>query len=124
MALTPCHAQAWDSKEAKVTSATPVQLFVESNGSSYHSVSGFANIVADVHIQIDTGAVGRVKSWKVWLGLATENGADENYPHYNVAKSYPWYDRPRSVDRTETVIVPALLDRLRREQRQETPSAA
>src|SRR5690606_33756524 len=77
------------------------------NGSSYHSVYGLANIVADVHIKIGTGAVGRVKSWKLWLGLATENGADENYPHYNVAKSYPWHDRPRSVDRTETVIVPA-----------------
>lgn len=107
VALTPCDASAWDFKEAWVASATPAQLIVESNGSSYHSVSGLANIVADVHIRIGTGAVGHVKSWKLWLGLAVENGAAENYPHYNVAKSYPWYDRPRSVDRTETVIVPA-----------------
>ncbi|HMA14535.1 MAG: hypothetical protein ACM35H_13895 [Bacteroidota bacterium] len=106
-AATPCDASEWDLKKARVTKLVPSQLVVESNGSSYHSVSPFANIVADVRVQIDTGYVGHVKSWKVWLGLAVENGAAENYPHYNVAKSYPWYDRPRSVDRTETVIVPA-----------------
>jgi len=104
---TPCLAAGWDSKEATVTHVTSPQLVVESNGSSYHSVSAFANLVADVRVQIKTGTVGHVKSWKVWLGLATENGAAENYPHYNVAKSYPWYDRPRSVDRTETIIVPS-----------------
>lgn len=107
IALAPGHARAWDSQQATVTGAVPAQLVVESNGSSYHSVYGLANIVADVYIKIDTGTAGRVKSWKLWLGLTTEDGVDENYPHYKVAKTYPWHDRPRRVDRTETVIVPA-----------------
>lgn len=104
--LMPAAALA-DSKEATVVGLVPQQLVVDSNGSSYHAVSPFANLVADVRVQVDTGAVGRVKSWRVHLGLAGEEGASQFYDSYNVAKSYPWYDRPRSVDRTEQIIVPS-----------------
>lgn len=105
-ALLPATALA-DSKEATVVGLVPQQLAVDSNGSSYHAVSPFANLLADVRVEVDTGAVGRVKSWRVHVGLATEDGTSQFYDSYNVAKSYPWYDRPRSVDRTEQIMVPS-----------------
>ncbi|CAN0353099.1 unnamed protein product, partial [Ectocarpus sp. 13 AM-2016] len=80
---------------------------VESNGSSYHSVSGLANLVADVRIEVDTGTAGRVKSWKIWLGLFSEGSSALYFPEFSKGKSYDAFQRPRRVDRTERIIVPS-----------------
>lgn len=105
-ALVPAAALA-DSKEIAVVNLVSKQLAVDSNGSSYHMVSHLANLVADVRIVVDTGEVGRVKSWKAWLGLSNGEGAYEDYKLYFVAKEYPWGKRPRHVNRIERIIVPS-----------------
>ena len=103
--LAPGSAVA-DWADATVTHLVSQRIEVASNGSSYHSTNHLAYLVADVRIEVDTDAVGRVKSWKIWLGLAGEQSDTLWFPHYGVQKSYPWYDRPRSVDRTERLMVP------------------
>jgi len=104
-ALLPTAALA-DEVDAYVTDITSQRLEVQSNGSSYSSTSFLAYLVADVRIVVDTESVGQVKSWKIWLGLAGETSDGLWFPSYGLSKSYPWYDRPRRVDRTEQLIVP------------------
>ena len=105
-ALLPTAVLA-DEVDAYVTHITSQRLEVLSNGSSYATTNPFANLVADVNIEVDTDTAGRVKSWKIWLGIAGETSDSLWFPSYGKSKSYPWYDRPRRVDRTEQLIVPA-----------------
>lgn len=106
--LLPASAMA-DSVDAEVVNLVSKQIIVESNGSSYHSVSHLANLVADARIRVDTGAVGRVKSWKLWLGLSNGNGDHVDFPTFGKGKSYDAFQRPRRVDRTERLIVPSTM---------------
>lgn len=105
--LLPASAMA-DSVDTEVVNLVTKQIVVQSNGSSYHSVSHLANLVADVRIQVDTGAVGRVHDWRIWLGLTSEDGDGQSYPSFDLGKSYDVFERPRRVDRTERLIVPAV----------------
>jgi len=105
LAALPSTASA-DSKGATVVNLAPQQIEVESNGSSYHSTYYLANLVADVRVQVDTGTFGRVKSWSVKIGLDGEDSNPLYFDSYAVSKSYPWGKRPRSVDRTERIMVP------------------
>lgn len=105
LAALPSTASA-DSKGATVVNLAPQQIEVESNGSSYHSTYYLANLVADVRVQVDTGTFGRVKSWSVKIGLQAEGSDALYFDSYAISKSYPWGKRPRSVDRTETIMVP------------------
>jgi len=95
-----------DSYESTVTHVATTRIEVESNGSSYHRTNPLANLVADVRVEVSTGAVGSVKSWNVYLGLASEDGERMWFQSFGKSKSYPWYDRPGSVDRTERLQVP------------------
>ncbi|MGD1876863.1 MAG: hypothetical protein ACFB13_05105 [Kiloniellaceae bacterium] len=104
-ALLPAAAFA-DSGSATVTNLITKQIVVESNGSSYHRTNQLANLVADVRVKVSTGAVGRVKSWEVYLGLASEGGEQMWFQSFGTSKSYPWHDRPSGVDRTERLQVP------------------
>lgn len=105
--FVPAAAQA-DTAGAQVVGLTSTKIEVASNGSSYHSVSPFANLVAEVYYVFSAGAVGKVKSWKIWLGLASEQSHVLWFPSYGIQQSYPWYDRPSKADGTETLMVPAV----------------
>ena len=96
-----------DTKEATVVNLVSKQIFLEGNGSRYSHVNGLANLVADVRVIVDTGTAGRVKSWKVSIGLKPEKADGRQFHNYGVSKHYAWNERPRRVDRTERVIVPA-----------------
>jgi len=86
-----------DSYGSTVTHVATTRIEVESNGSSYHRTNPLANLVADVRVEVSTGAVGSVKSWNVYLGLASEDGERMWFQSFGKCKSYPWYDRPGSV---------------------------
>ncbi len=107
-ALLPASALA-DSVDAEVVNLVSKQIIVESNGSSYHRVSHLANLVADARIRVDTGSVGRVLSWKLWLGLSNGDGDHIDFPTFGKGKSYDAFQRPRRVDRTERLIVPSTM---------------
>ena len=106
-ALLPATAAA-DHKAATVTHLVSQYIAVDSDGSRYHQVNHLANLVADVRAVVDTEDAGRVKSWGISIGLMDEDGTDIRFPEYGFSKSYPWYDRPRWVDRTERLVVPAV----------------
>jgi hypothetical protein len=96
-----------DSGTLYLTNVVPEEITVNSNGSSYTGIvgSGLGNIFAEAHIQLDTGTSGRIKSWWVWLLL--QRGDDSlSLRHHAVGKSYTFSDRPKSVDRTEQIVVP------------------
>ncbi|MEO3429225.1 hypothetical protein AAFN88_10235 [Pelagibius sp. CAU 1746] len=95
-----------DSYSSEVTHLASPRLEVESNGSSYHSTNPLAKLAADVHLEIDTGFAGGVKSWTAFLGLAREDGVRMWFQSFGKSKSYPWYDRPNSVNRTERLELP------------------
>ncbi|WP_193371392.1 hypothetical protein [Pelagibius marinus] len=95
-----------DSFGSEVTYLSPPRIEVASNGSSYHRTNPLANLVADVHVEVDTGLVGGVKSWNAFLGLAREDGGRMWFQSFGKSKSYPWYDRPNSVNRTERLELP------------------
>ena len=106
-AFLPTAARA-DTVGAQVVSVTSTKIEVASNGSSYHSVSPFANLVAEVYYVFSAGAVGKVKSWKLWLGLASDESRVLWFPNHGLQQSCPWYDRPSKVDGNETLMVPAV----------------
>ena len=105
--LAPVPALA-DSASANITNLLTTQISVNSNGSSYTSVAGLATLTADVRIQVDAEVSGRVKSWRVWLGLSDGEGNHLQFQTMGVGKSYGTFERPRRVDRTERVIVHAV----------------
>lgn len=106
--LLPAAALA-DDGSANITNLVTKQIFVNSNGSSYTSVAGLATLTADVRIQVDAEVSGRVKSWRVWLGLSNQEGDHISFRSQGVGKSYGTFERPRRVDRTERVTVHAVV---------------
>jgi hypothetical protein len=105
-ALLPTPALA-DQADVYVADLLSERIEVTSNGTDYVGANGFANLVADVRIVIDTESAGRVKYWKIWLGLWGEHSNALWFPQYGASKSYAWNKRPRRVDRTEQLIVPS-----------------
>ena len=97
-----------DDYDTTVVNLISKKFEVLSNGVSYTGVKGLANLVADVRIQIGTGTVGGVQSWSLWLGIDPSDAPnnDLEFPSYKVSKSYPWYNRPDSVNRVERIVVP------------------
>ncbi len=106
--LLPAPALA-DSADANITHLVTKQISVNSNGSSYTSIEGLATLTADVRIQVDAEVSGRVKSWRVWLGLSNGEGDHVQFQSQGVSKFYGAFERPRRVDRTERVTVHAVV---------------
>ncbi|GAB4357905.1 MAG: hypothetical protein Kow00114_09740 [Kiloniellaceae bacterium] len=107
-ALLPLPALA-DDASAEITNLVTKQVFVNSNGSSYTSVAGLATLTADARIQVDAEFSGRVKSWRLWLGLSDGEGDHVSFKSQGVGKSYGTFERPRRVDRTERITVLAVV---------------
>ena len=101
---------AADSGSAHITQLLTKEVSVKSNGQSYTSVAiPPLSLAAKVHIELDAGTAGRIHSWKTWLRVGKEGLASQYWlsmKQHAVSKSYAWNDRPKTVDRVETVAVP------------------
>jgi hypothetical protein len=98
-----------DDASANITNLGTKQIFVNSNGSSYTGVAGLATLTADARIQVDAEVSGRVKSWRLWLGLSNAEGDQVSFQSQGVSKYYGTFERPRRVDRTERITVHAVV---------------
>ena len=101
-----------DVGDVRVTNFSPKPLVVSSNGQSYTKLKNLGNTNVQIRFEYDVGSVGRVKSWKVWphitngYGIAANLGNLEGYAY---SKSYSVGNRPKVVDRTVAVAIPAAL---------------
>lgn len=101
-----------DTGSADISNVIIKQIDIASNGQEY-TLANPNNLAlalaADVHIQIDSGVSGRVKSWSTWLqihNLTNPNQFDVHYKEYKKSKSYPSGHRPKMVNRTERLSIP------------------
>ncbi len=105
VALLPAAAHA-DSADATIVNLVTKQLIVKSNGSSYTQAPLLGNLIADIRVEADAGVSGKVKDWKTWLLLQTESMQTLDFSNFAYTKTYPWNERPKSVDRIVQVAVP------------------
>lgn len=100
-------ALAESTEVATLDSLVPHEMPVASNGTSYTSVPWNGNILADVHVEIDSGWSGHVKSWETWLRLWVPDGEEIEFPAYGAGASYPVFQRPHTVDVVKHLQIPA-----------------
>lgn len=103
-----------DYESAKVITILN-QTSVLSNGESYTEVKPGVIAVAEslsanVSFNADAGVSGKVKSWSIWLEIHKYTGVTAfplvSFENYSFSYSYPYNKRPKTVNRTETVMVP------------------
>lgn len=104
-----------DYETATITTLLTKKSYVLSNGEKYTSVKPFPIATADslsanVHFTADAGISGKVKSWSTWLEIHSHSGPITfpvvSYKNHSFSKSYARRDRPKTVNRTELVMVP------------------
>ena len=78
---------------------------VQTNGSSYTGVTAIG-YGWEAEFVIDSGVVGKIKSWKVWPSINVAGVGDHSLNLYAASKSYPIGDRPEHVHRTESRLFP------------------
>ncbi len=100
-------ALAKSDEEATLQSVVPSEIEVASNGAAYTTTPPNKNIVANVHIEIDSGWSGHVKSWEVWLELKAAGALGLEFPEHGANESYPVFQRPHSVDEVEQLLIPS-----------------
>ncbi|MGF1593189.1 MAG: hypothetical protein ACFCUW_07915 [Kiloniellaceae bacterium] len=100
-------SQAADYFDASVKSVITEQLFVESNGSSYHRMALLSNLVAEVNVELNTGVAGRIVWFTTWLGLGREGLAPQYWPDYREHGHHKSFvPRPKAWSGTVIVGVP------------------
>jgi len=101
-------AFATSTENATLDSVIPLEIPVASNGTNYTTVPWNGNILAGIHVEIDSGWSGHVKSWETWLELVAAGGDEIDLPQYGAGDSYPVFQRPHTVDVVEHLLVPAI----------------
>lgn len=92
-----------DSAKVDVKNVSGPTLKVKTDGSNYTALSGsFPAIKVDLHVQLDAGVSGKVKSWKAWPVLDSKHFKDNGK-----SVTYSIGNRPKKVDRVETTIIAA-----------------
>ena len=92
---------AADSVSVEVTDVTAPTLEVENDGKNYTALSGAGgDIAVDLHLKMDAGLSGKVKFWRIWPELNAQKFGDSVK-----SKSYAIGDRPKTVDRVETISI-------------------
>ena len=105
IAASPSLAAWYD--HAAVVSHNPHVIEVESDGNNYTEPSiPLVSLSADLHVEIDAGISGKVKSWEAWLLAKPQTGSWVHFSNHAFTKSYSVGSRPKTVNRTETVNIP------------------
>ncbi len=105
--LSGAPSQAADYYNATVESVVTNKIIVQSNGSSYHRMAPLSSLIANVHVELDTGTSGRIKWFTAWLGLGREGLAPQYWPDYREDGYHKSFDpRPKSWSGTVPVAVP------------------
>ena len=97
-----------NSESVEVHQVLTETIVVKSNGSSYHQVFTFP-VSVQLHFKAHGGVQGRIKDWSVHFELVNEDNIFIDLSEVGISKTYPWGQRPKSVDRIETLSAPAAL---------------
>lgn len=103
-------AQAADVQTSSVTSVNPTSLSVLSNGQSYTVLDQKGSVTINAHIYYDVGTAGRIHSWEAAPIVLTGYGQQKQLfglQLFRVWKTYPVGGRPKTVDKTVAIQVPA-----------------
>jgi hypothetical protein len=104
-----------DWEDAKVTNVISKKIYVLGDGQTYTAVKSgpiatAESLTAHVNFTADAGLSGKVKSWSTWLEIHKHSGTTTfpviAFKDYSFSYSYPKNNRPKTVDRTETIVVP------------------
>jgi len=104
-----------DNYYAKVINVHSKQLFVLNDGEKYTElkpgvISVSEDLAADVRLDLNAGISGKVKSWSTWLAMRIDSGpiilSEIAFQEHGTSHSYPRFNRPKEVHRTETIVVP------------------
>jgi hypothetical protein len=100
-----------DTANALVTKIMPGNIEVASNGTVYTTpVIPLVSLTAHVKVEIDTGAVGHVKSWSAHVAANADapgqTGLTVQFSQHKYNKAYPAGSRPGTVSDIAVVNVP------------------
>jgi hypothetical protein len=101
-----------DNGSASVDSVAPKPMVVLSNGQNYTGVDVNFLVSIKLRLKFDTGSVGGVKSWRVHPTASTGYGVSMpvgGLEAYSEHKTYGQGNRPKKIDRTETILIPVNL---------------
>lgn len=113
----PIASIAGDSVDADISKLYTTTIPISSNGQTYtmlepSPIERF--ILADIHVKIDAGVSGRVKSWSTWLKYhsqatysSTSGGSLPHFKAHSFNQGYAWNKRPKTVNKTVQVAVPS-----------------
>ena len=99
-----------DTVAMNATGVNPGAIVVLSNGQSYTALSGNAGVTISGSASLDAGNVGRIESWWAEPRIETDTGIATVVPGMFFARhqeTYPWGNRPRSVNRNFNMVVSA-----------------
>ncbi|WP_193367327.1 CARDB domain-containing protein [Pelagibius marinus] len=107
VSLPAAPSRAADFYDVRVDSVITQKIIVQSNGSSYHRMAPLSNLIANLRVELDTGASGRIKWFTAWLGLGREGLAEQYWPEWREDGYHKSFDpRPKSWSGTVPVAVP------------------
>ncbi|WP_282608497.1 hypothetical protein [Pelagibius sp. Alg239-R121] len=98
-----------DTGDVGVAQLTAPSIKVVSNGKEYTTLSSqYSDIVVKLRIQLDAEVSGRVKSWSAWPEIYGKQAGLYGlqwieFKASGKTVSYPFGNRPKKVDRTETM---------------------
>ncbi len=103
--LNPLQAKA-DTASVDVLSTSLGSIDVLSNGSTYNALAiPLISMNAQVRVKLDAQKSGRVKSWKTWIKVKSENGPWVQFSNNYDSASYSM-PRPKTVNTVAVINVP------------------
>jgi hypothetical protein len=104
VAASPAYA---DTGYVSVNFINPGSIEVANDGSIYTApVIPLISLSANLQVQLDAEVSGRVKNWKAWLKVKTENGFWVQFSNNSYSKSYPVGGRPKTVNTAAAINIP------------------
>jgi hypothetical protein len=100
----PSYADTAVSKLKGYTPSEITKVGVNASGTAYMQ-TGLMDIAASLQVIVDAEVSGRVKSWKTWLRVKTENSTWVHFSNNAASKSYS-IPRPKKVNTVTSVAVP------------------
>ena len=97
--------QAFGGTTGKIEWMTFPHYTVASDGNHYTGVGPLAS-GWEARILIESGVLGRIKSWSVYPNLAVSGVGELSFALYDAHKSYPFANRPKTVHKTVGALFP------------------
>ncbi len=97
--------QAFGGTSGRIEWMTFPHYTVASDGNHYTGVGPIAS-GWEARILIESGVLGRIKSWSVYPRLAVSGVGELSFALYDAHKSYPFANRPKTVHKTVGALFP------------------